>query len=189
LTDFILALLEDRYYLGRNTPAPLLFIFFVGTDTIRAKAEVFRSRALNLSFSDPWMVGVQPRELCGKGDILDLSAGGAAEVTVLFRDGIEALLTRARIEAADDPLGCHEFQVAINGPEADSGEPFPDPQVQLIGAGMIPAEAEFLQNHGPLLRFSQNSWPGVIIVTITILKFSAFFVKPDPGISRKILVP
>jgi hypothetical protein len=156
LSDFILALLEDSFYPGRNTPALFRFIVLVGIDTIRAKAEVFRSCSLNLSFPYPGMAGVQSRKLHGEGYILDLSAGAAAEVAVLFRDGIEALLFRVRIEATDDSLACHEFKVAIHGSQADSGEPFPYPQVHLIRAGMIPAEAEFLENRGPLLGFSQK---------------------------------
>jgi hypothetical protein len=102
------------------------------------------------------MVRIQVGQLDCKWDILDLSASVAVEVAVLFRDGIEALLFRVRIEATDDSLACHEFKVAIHGSQADSGEPFPYPQVHLIRAGMIPAEAEFLENRGPLLGFSQK---------------------------------
>jgi hypothetical protein len=134
------------------------------------------------------MSRIQLGELHGEGDILDPAAGVAAEVTVLLRDWIEALLSRARIQTADHSPRGHEIQVAIHGPEADMRKPFPYPQVHLIGAGMIPAEAEFLQNHGPLLRFSQKFLPVVIIVTIIILKYFAWFVKPIADISWKMLV-
>ena len=50
-----------------------------------------------------------------KWDILDLSASVAVEVAVLFRDGIEALLSAVRMQATNHSLGCHEFQVAIHG--------------------------------------------------------------------------
>ena len=76
---------------------------------------------------------------------------------MLLGDRIEALLRRIRIEAVNNALGCHEFQVAIHGSETDAGKPSPYPQVHLIGTGMIPTETEFLQNYGPLLRFSQNN--------------------------------
>jgi hypothetical protein len=61
------------------------------------------------------MVRIQVGQLDCKWDILDLSASVAVEVAVLFRDGIEALLPRVRIEPTNHSLGCHEFQVAIHG--------------------------------------------------------------------------
>jgi hypothetical protein len=134
------------------------------------------------------MARIQVWQLDFKWDILDLSASVAAKVAVLFRDGIEALLPRVRIEATNHSLRCHEFQVAIHGSETDVRKPLLYPQVYLIGAGMIPAKAEFLQNHGPLFCFSQKSLPVVIIVTITILNFIAWFVKPTAVFSWKMLV-
>ena len=115
-----------------------------------------RSRTLDLSFPNPRVIRIQPGKLHGKGDIFDLAASLAAEVTVLIGNGIEALLPRVRVQAANDSLGCHEFQVAIHGSETDAGKPSSYPQVHLIRTGMIPAETEFLQDHGSLLRFSQN---------------------------------
>jgi hypothetical protein len=103
------------------------------------------------------MVRIQLRRLHGKRYILDLAAGLAVEMAVLFRGRVEALLARARSQPANDALGHHQFQIPIHGSETDPGKPSLDPQVHLVSAWMIPAETEFLQNHGPLLRFSQNT--------------------------------
>jgi hypothetical protein len=157
LSDFILALLEDGFYSRRNTPLRFIFLFSARCETLRAKTEILRLGSLDFSFPNPGMARIKPRELHGKGDIFDFAAGLAVEVAVLLRDWIEALLSRVRIEAANDALGGHELQIPIHGSEADAGKPPPYPQVHLVGSGMIPAETEFLQNHGPLLRFSQNT--------------------------------
>jgi hypothetical protein len=98
-------------------------------------------------------------------------------VAVLIGNGIKAFLAGARFDTPDQTLRCHELEVSIHGPETDPRQPLPYPQIHLIGAGVVPAEAEFLQNHGPLLRFSQNIVPVVIIITITILKLFSGFVK------------
>jgi hypothetical protein len=103
------------------------------------------------------MSQIQSRELDDERDILYLSTIVAMKMAVRFGYRIEAHLSRARVQTANDSLGYHEFQVAVHGSKADSGEPLLDPQVYLIGAGMIPAETEFFQNYGPLLRFSQNN--------------------------------
>jgi hypothetical protein len=103
------------------------------------------------------MVRIEPRELHGKGDVLDLAACLAVEVAVLLRDRIEALLSCIRIEAANDALGRHEIQIPIHCPQTDAGKPSLDPEIHLIGSGMIPAETEFVQNHGTLLCFSQHT--------------------------------
>jgi hypothetical protein len=142
-------------FLGRDTPVG--FRFSASVDAIRAKAEVLRLSTLNLPFLNPWMARIQLGEIHCKGDVLDLSASNAAEVAVLFRNGIEALLPAVRMESMNHSLGCHEFQVAIHGSEADVRKPFLYPQVYLVGTGMIPAEAEFLENHGPLFCFSQRN--------------------------------
>ena len=109
-------------------------------------------------------------------------------MTVLINNGIETLVSGARFEAANKTLRCHKLQVAIDGPEADARQPLLDPQVYLIGAGMVSAEAEFLQNHGPLLRFSQIKMPIVIMITITIINYFALPVKTMQRIRRKKLV-
>jgi hypothetical protein len=155
LTDFILALLEDNFYPGRNTPLSFFVPVPSFIDTIRADAEVFRSRTLYLSFLNPRVLRIQTRAPHGKGNILDLSADLAAEVTVLLGDRIEALLPRARDKAVNDALGGHEFQVSIHGSEADPGKSSPHQLVHFVGAGVISAETDFLQNSGPLLGFSQ----------------------------------
>lgn len=103
------------------------------------------------------MIRTQFGELDGEGDILYLSALSAMKMAVRFDYRIKTHLSRTRVETANDSLGYHEFQVSIHGSKADSWEPLLDPQVYLIGAGMIPAETEFFQNHGPLLRFSQKN--------------------------------
>jgi len=131
-------------------------LFFASVHTIRAEAEELRSRTLNHPFLNPWVVRIQLRKLHIERDVLDRSAGSTAEVTVLLQDGIEAFLYRVRVQATDDSPGGHELQIAIHGSKADSGKPSPDSLEHLVGAGMIPAETEFLQDHGSLLRFSQN---------------------------------
>jgi hypothetical protein len=103
------------------------------------------------------MTRIQLGELDGEGDIIYLSAVAAMEMVVCFDYRIKTHLSRTRVETSNDSLGYHEFQVAIHGSKADSREPLLDPQVYLIGAGMIPAETEFFQKHGPLFRFSQNN--------------------------------
>ena len=102
------------------------------------------------------MARIQLRKTHCEGDILDLSADHAAEMAVFFRDGIEALLSAVRMEATNHSLGCHEFEIAVHCSEADVRKPLLYPQVYLIGTGVIAAEAEFLQDHGPLFRFSQK---------------------------------
>jgi hypothetical protein len=103
------------------------------------------------------MSKIQSRELDGERDILYLSTVVAVKMAVRFDNRIKAHLSRARVQTVNDSLGYHEFQVAVHGSKANSREPLLDPQVYLIGAGMIPAETEFFQNHGPLLRSSQNN--------------------------------
>lgn len=103
------------------------------------------------------MTRIQLGELDGERDILYLSTVVAMKMAVRFGYRIKTHLSRTRIETANHSLGYHEFQVAVHGSKADPREPFLDPQVYLIGTGMIPAETEFFQNHGSLLRFSQDN--------------------------------
>jgi hypothetical protein len=103
------------------------------------------------------MPPIQFRDLDSERNILHLSTVAAVKMVVPFGYRIKTHLSRTRVETTNDSLKYHEFQVTVNGSQADSREPLLDPQVYLIGTGMISAETEFFQNHGPLLRFSQNN--------------------------------
>jgi hypothetical protein len=84
-----------------------------------------------------------------EGDPLDIihpPALAAADVMVFPGVTVEAGLSPAVFELADDSGSGQQLQIAIHGSEADPGQTAPDPFVELGGGRMVPVPAQLFEN-------------------------------------------
>jgi hypothetical protein len=96
----------------------------------------------------PKIIGVPPGKVKGRArNIVDPVTAEAAHMIVPPHVAVKTGLTAAHLQLLCQPHLHQQFQVAINGAQADLGEPPPHDLVQGDCGRVRHERLEFLQNH------------------------------------------
>lgn len=78
--------------------------------------------------------------------VVDLAAGGAADVVVRINGGIEAFLGPPNFNFENDSAVGHQFKVPVNSAQTNPGQAFPHHVINLICCGMGGYLGEFFKD-------------------------------------------
>ena len=92
------------------------------------------------------------------------------EVAVGLGHGIESFLTPPVLDLADQALRGQQLQVAVYGAQADMGQAFLDPEVDVVGRRVVGGERSSSRITVLCSVFLNSSTqPGRILITIPIV--------------------